>query len=156
MSASPITARLFTVEDANRMLPLVRAIVADIVELSSDLTERNDRLSILQVADREEGDPYSDEVRQMQLDLEADMDRLQEYVDELAELGVELRSATDGLVDFRTRIDDQEAYLSWKFGEDEVGHWHDGASGFDRRQSLFEGAASDSSSSSTEAGSSSP
>ena len=39
----------------------------------------------------------------MQEEIEADMDRLQEYVDELAELGVELKSATEGLVDFRTR-----------------------------------------------------
>jgi hypothetical protein len=135
------------------MLPLVRAIVSDIVELSSELTERNDRLSILQVADREDGDPYSDEVRQMQHDLEADMDRLQEYVDELVELGVELRSATDGLVDFRTQIDDQEAYLCWKLGEDEVSFWHELDSGFERRHSLFEGAASDSSSTSAESGS---
>ena len=48
MTVSPPTTRYFTVEDANRMLPLVRAIVSDIVELSTDLTQRNDRLSILQ------------------------------------------------------------------------------------------------------------
>ena len=89
----------------------------------------------------------------MQLDLEGDMDRLQEYVDELVELGVELRSATDGLVDFRTQIDDQEAFLCWKLGEDEVGFWHELDGGFDRRHSLLEGAASDPNSSSAETGS---
>lgn len=126
------------------MLPLVRAIVSDIVELSTELTHRNDRLSILQVSDAEDGDPYSEEVRQMQDELEADMDRLQEYVDELSELGVELKSATEGLVDFRTTIEDREAYLCWKLGEDEIGYWHELDGGFDRRQSLLEGAASDS------------
>ena len=140
MSASPTTARYFTVEDANRMLPLVRAIVADIVELSSELTERNDRLSFLQVSDTEEGDPYSDEVRQMQESLEADMDQLQEFVDELGELGVELKSATEGLVDFRTLVDGRDAYLCWKHGEDEVGHWHELNDTYDGRQPLLQGA----------------
>lgn len=126
------------------MLPLVRAIVSDIVELSTDMTQRNDRLSILQVSDLEEGDPYSDEVLRMQDELEADMDRLQEYVDELAALGVELKSATEGLVDFRTLIDDREAYLCWKLGEEEIGYWHELEGGFDRRQSLLESVAGDS------------
>jgi hypothetical protein len=140
MNASPPADRCFTVEQANRMLPLVRAIVSDIVELAGDLTQRNDRLSMLQVSDTEEGDPYSEEVLQMQREIERDMDRLQAFVDELAELGVELKSATEGLVDFRSRIDNREAYLCWKLGEEEVAYWHPLNAGFEGRQSLLEGA----------------
>lgn len=140
MNASPPANRLFTVEQANRMLPLVRAIVSDIVDLASDLTQRNDRLSMLQVSDAEEGDPYSEEVLQMQREIELDMDRLQAFVDELAELGVELKSATEGLVDFKSRIDNRDAYLCWKLGEGEVGYWHPLNAGYEGRQSLLEGA----------------
>jgi hypothetical protein len=140
MNASPPADRRFTVDEANRMLPLVRAIVADIVDLAGDLTQRNDRLSMLQVTDAEEGDPYSEEVLQMQREIELDMDRLQEFVDELAELGVELKSATEGLVDFKSCIDNRDAYLCWKLGEEEVAHWHPLNSGFEGRQSLLEGA----------------
>ena len=95
---------------------------------------------MLQVSDAEEGDPYSDEVLQMQREIELDMDRLQAFVDELAELGVELKSATEGLVDFRSRIDNRDAYLCWKLGEDEVGYWHPLNAGYEGRQSLLEGA----------------
>lgn len=123
------------------MLPLVRAIVSDIVALAGDLTQRNDRLSMLQVSDAEDGDPYSEEVLQMQREIEVDMDRLQEYVDELSELGVELKSATEGLVDFRSHIDHRDVYLCWKLGEDEVAHWHSLTTGFEGRQSLLEGAS---------------
>lgn len=122
------------------MLPLVRTIVSDIVSLARDLTERTDRLSLLQVSDAEDGDPYSDEVLRMQEELEADMDRLQGYVDELGELGVELKSATEGLVDFRTSLDGHDAYLCWKLGEDEIAFWHELTAGYEGRQSLFEGA----------------
>jgi hypothetical protein len=141
MNASPPADRRFTVEQANRMLPLIRAIVSDIVELAGDLTQRNDRLGMLQVSDAEEGDPYSEEVLQMQREIERDMDRLQAFVDELAELGVELKSATEGLVDFKARIDNRDAYLCWKLGEEEVGHWHPLNAGFEGRQSLLEGAS---------------
>jgi hypothetical protein len=37
----------FSIEEANAMLPLVRAIVADLMELSRDVTERRRRLSYL-------------------------------------------------------------------------------------------------------------
>jgi len=140
MNLPPPTERLFTVEQANRMLPLVRAIVTDIVGLACDLTERNDRLAILQVADAEDGDPYGEEVLQMQSEIETDMDRLQEFVDELADLGVELKSATEGLVDFRATIDERDAYLCWKLGEEEVSHWHPLDAGYEQRQSLLEEA----------------
>lgn len=141
MNASPPADRRFTVEQANRMLPLVRAIVSDIVELAGDLTHRNDRLSMLQISDAEEGDPYSEEVLQMQREIERDMDRLQAFVDELGELGVELKSATEGLVDFRSRIDNRDAYLCWKLGEEEIAYWHPLNAGFEGRQSLLEGAS---------------
>jgi hypothetical protein len=126
---APSPVRHFTIEQANRMLPLVRTIVSDIVSLANDLTQRTDRLSFLQSADREAGDPYSEEVLQMQDEVEADMDRLQAYVDELSELGVELRSATEGLVDFRTVMEGHEACLCWKLGEEEIGFWHEMSAG---------------------------
>ncbi len=37
--------RLFTVEEANQRLPLVRLIVTDIVKLYEDVQERRERLS---------------------------------------------------------------------------------------------------------------
>ena len=55
-----------------------------------------------------------------------------------AELGVELKDPLQGLVDFRTYLDGQEAYLCWKLGEDEISWWHPLDGGFDARQSLMQ------------------
>ncbi|HWB01353.1 MAG TPA: DUF2203 domain-containing protein, partial [Pirellulales bacterium] len=69
-------------------------------------------------------------------ELERDAQRLQEYVEELRQLGVEPKSGPDGLVDFPTLIDGRPAYLCWKLGEPEILYWHDLDAGFSGRQPL--------------------
>jgi hypothetical protein len=122
--------QLFTVEEANLRLPLVSAIVKDIVTLFADLHDRRERLTDLR--NRSEQSQYRDEVDAMESELETDIEGLDAYVAELAELGVELKDPVIGLVDFRTLVDDREAYLCWKLDEEEILWWHEldtGASG---------------------------
>src|SRR5262245_5986843 len=97
--------RLFTLDEANAMLPLVRAIAADIASLSESLMERRDRLQQM-LANRPalRRDPYSDELLQVQREMEIDAERLQEYVQELRDLGVEAKGP-QGLVDFPSMMD---------------------------------------------------
>jgi hypothetical protein len=134
-------ARLFTIEQANAMLPLVKAICSDLATLARDVMERRHRLALL-TAGRElkPGDPYSDELTQMEGDLERDAVRLQEYVAELRELGVEPKGAVEGLVDFPCELDGRVVYLCWKLGEPEVLYWHDLDTGFSGRQPLTAGS----------------
>jgi len=135
--------RLFTIEQANAMLPLVRAITTDLAKLAKDVVERRHRLALLTSGrDLKPGDPYSDELAQMESDLERDAVRLQEYVEELRELGVEPKGAVEGLVDFPCRMDGRTVYLCWKLGEPEVLYWHDLDSGFAGRQPLTAGSVS--------------
>jgi hypothetical protein len=140
MTASPASARQFTVEAANRTLPLVKAIVADIVNLYRDVSERKDRLESLQRrranVPRRQDDPYQEEVEQIQQDLDREVERLQGYVDELHGLGVELKDPVAGLVDFPATIEGQQAYLCWKLGETQVEYWHGVDTGFSGRQPL--------------------
>lgn len=137
-------ARLFTIEQANAMLPLVRAICSDLSNLARDVMERRHRLALL-TAGRElkAGDPYSDELAHMEAELERDAARLQEYVDELRELGVEPKGALEGLVDFPCEVEGRVAYLCWKLGEPEVLYWHDLDAGFAGRQPLTAGSVAD-------------
>lgn len=141
MADDPFAGRkIFTVESANAALPLVRAIVTDLAQLSRDVVERRDRLSLLS-AGRERGatDPYGEELVQIEEELEKDNDRLQEYVDELRNLGVEPKNGPEGLVDFPALFDGRPVYLCWKLGEPEVLFWHDLEAGFRGRQALTAG-----------------
>lgn len=129
--------RYFTLAEANQRLPLVRAIVGDIVELFRDVTERRQRLVDLiernQLSSKRAPSPYTEELEQMQADIQADVEKLNGFAHELAELGIELKDPNIGLIDFPTLVDGREAYLCWKYGESEVGYWHELTTGFQGR-----------------------
>lgn len=134
--------KLFTVEQANAVLPLVRAIVTDLVQLSREVLDRRQRLALLTAGrgDSSPRDLYAEELEQVEEELEKDNERLQSYADELHELGVEPKSGPEGLVDFPSLMDGHIVYLCWKLGEPEVLHWHELESGFLGRQSLVAGS----------------
>lgn len=129
--------QVFSLAEANAMLPLVRAITRDLVELSRDVVDRHQRLEHL-TNGREitAGDPYSDELTQVVEELDKDRKRLHEYVDELRSLGVDPKSATDGIVDFPSWLDGELVELCWQLGEPEVMHWHPIGGGYALRQPL--------------------
>jgi hypothetical protein len=128
--------KVFSVDEANRMLPLVRAIVSDLVRLSSEVTERRHRLNhLLAGREREAEDVYSEELAEVERGLSRDTQRLRGYVEELRQLGVEPKGG-EGLVDFPSEMDGRPVYLCWKLGEPEVLYWHDLDAGFAGRQPL--------------------
>ena len=140
MSAPEKTEKVFSVEEANATLPLVRAIISDLANLSGDLVERRSRLEhLLSGREAEEGDPYAEELAQIQEELEREISKLQEYVNELRVLGVEPKNGPDGvidLVDFPAEIEGRRVYLCWRLGEPEVSFWHDIETGFAGREAL--------------------
>ena len=145
MSAKLAPRTLFTVASANKALPLVRAIVQDIVDLYGDVREREQRLTALRRGStgkppQGSGDPYSEEVEQIRTELEKDVEKLEGFVEELTELGVEFKDPLMGLVDFPGTLNGQEVSLCWKLGEPAVEFWHSHDAGFQGRQRLDESA----------------
>jgi hypothetical protein len=141
MSSEPYRPRkLFTVEQANAALPLVRSITTDLVRLSREVMERRERLALLSAGRNASAkDPYSEELAQIEEELEKDSRQLTEYVEELRALGVEPKSGPEGLIDFPSMMDDRIVFLCWKLGESEVTYWHELDAGFAGRQSLVAG-----------------
>ena len=105
--AQPLAERqnkYFSIEEANRSLPLVKAIVEDIVRQSRLVDNLQQRIArVARESRRPSDDPYSEELAQTQNELDVEEERLQSYVDELKNLGVELKSDEIGLCDFRSR-----------------------------------------------------
>ncbi|QEH33789.1 hypothetical protein OJF2_23180 [Aquisphaera giovannonii] len=139
-TARPIAEKdrkYFSVEEANRTLPLVKAIVQDIVHQSRLVESLQQRLErVLRERRRPSEDMYSEELEQTQLELETQEEKLRSYVEELKSLGIELKSDEIGLCDFRTLMNGREVYLCWRLGEPEVSFWHELDAGFAGRQSL--------------------
>jgi len=134
--------RYFDVEQANKTLPLVKAIVEDIVRQSRLVDTLQQRLTrVLRERRRPSEDLYSEELKQSQSELETEEEKLQGYVDELRKLGVELKSDEIGLCDFRSMREGREVYLCWKLGEPEVMFWHELDAGVAGRRRLRSGEA---------------
>lgn len=139
MSAKLAPRQYFSVASANQTLPLVRAIVSDIVELYPEVRDREERLTRITRGRSKEAradDPYSEEVEQVRQELERDVERLQGYIDELLELGVEFKDPVMGLVDFPAMRNGKEVCLCWKLGEPSVDFWHTIEAGFQGREKL--------------------
>lgn len=126
--------RTFTVAQANRALPLVRRIAEDIVGQYRRWQERVrefEALAASGVADRP--DPRRDRLAQEVQEL---ADEIDGFVNELAELGVEVKDYERGLMDFPGEREGRSVYLCWQLGEPEVRFWHELDAGYQGRQPL--------------------
>lgn len=135
MGQAARTKKYFTVAEANAALPLVRAIAGDLTTLAAELRDRRKQLGRLQARRRpERGDVFSEELEQTLRDLADEENRLEEYTEELAGLGVETEAAAEGLYVFPSRQAGRDILLCWKLGEPRVAHWHAPGEGrFERR-----------------------
>ena len=121
----PRPVRKFTLELANKALPLVKRIVGDIVQAHGRASQCRE------VMDRANG---AREQASVQGELDRAVMRLEELVDELSNVGVELKDYETGLVDFIGRHDGRDVYLCWKLGEERITHWHELNAGFAGRK----------------------
>ncbi|NUQ12115.1 MAG: DUF2203 domain-containing protein [Gemmatimonadaceae bacterium] len=126
--------RTFTVEQANRMLPLVRRIVRDIVDAHRAWVRAVQAYETAATWARADA-PASTLVQQ-----EADVRRLaaeiEGYLGELRELGVDFKGFEPGLVDFPGERGGRPICLCWKLGEDAISYWHETTDGYAGRQPL--------------------
>ncbi|MFQ5746176.1 MAG: DUF2203 domain-containing protein [Gemmatimonadota bacterium] len=121
--------RFFTVEEANRALPLVRRIVADILEENERLEELLPRLQEA----RRQGGPELEAVREAVARASAGVEG---YLAELDQIGCLFKGAPQGLVDFYARRDGRPVFLCWQYGEEAVQHWHELDAGYAGREPL--------------------
>lgn len=126
--------RTFTVEQANRMLPLVRRIVTDIVEGHRDWVRAVRAYEAAATWARP--DSPAETLGQLESDVRSLAGEIEGFLHELRELGVEFKGFDLGLVDFPGEMDGRLVSLCWKLGEDEVRYWHETSDGFAGRQPL--------------------
>lgn len=128
--------RSFTVDAANRMLPLVKRIVSDAVR---DYWRWQDTVRDFEVAalrsSPDKPDAAAEELQEKATRLAEEIDG---YMTELQKLGVLFKGFDTGLVDFPGEIDGRPVLLCWQLGEESVQFWHEESAGFIGRQPLPE------------------
>jgi hypothetical protein len=120
------STRRFTVAEANRTLPLVRRIVADIVKHYQAAMGLKAKVS----------EAEGKELAAAQAAIEREADTLQGYVDELTSVGCQLKDYQIGLIDFVGRHRGRDVCLCWKLGDERIGYWHEMNSGYAGRQPI--------------------
>ncbi len=132
---SGAATRVFTVEQANRMLPLVRRIVRDIVD--AHLAWKRAVQAYENAATWTRADSPSSQLSALEAEVRRLAAEIEGYLVELRELGVDFKGFEQGLVDFPGERDGRVVCLCWKLDEDEVKFWHEVTDGYAGRQPIF-------------------
>ncbi|HWV56452.1 MAG TPA: DUF2203 domain-containing protein [Longimicrobiales bacterium] len=122
--------RTFTLEEANRTLPLVRRIVQDLVDTYATVQAL---LADLDTAMETASTPDMERIAQA---IRRERARLEEYARELEPIGCELKGLDPGLVDFRAIYEGRDILLCWKLGEERIDYWHEENSGYAGRMPI--------------------
>ena len=129
--------KYFTLSEANRTLPLVRRIVADITGLYPKWRELVYRYEYAAAQSRpEQGE--SPEQLELHRQIEQVAREINEYLEELEQIGCIFKGFEQGLVDFYTMLEGREVFWCWKVGEERIEHWHELEDGFEGRQRVPE------------------
>ncbi len=135
--------RVFTVGEANALLPHLREVLSQIQALREVVGDRTDKLKILDVLwGRKVADPdnpdHSDFQRHRRV-IGGAVEEIERLIrEEILALGVRFPQGglEHGLLDFPSRLDGRWVYLCWQINEAQVLAWHELEGGFAGRQDL--------------------
>ena len=136
MDPAPRFPRLFTVEEANALLPVLKPQVEELVGTFKEIR------SEIEKAASESGLPLGSPDLAKALEERAVAPRLFEKVKSLIERihsrGCLVNGPEVGLIDFPCMFDSEIVFLCWKHGESGIGHWHRIPDGFAGRRPLLD------------------
>ncbi len=128
-------ARIFTLEEAERTLPLLRRILTDLkteYRIWNDAQTEYELLSSGSRADSVETEALATARRAFT----DSADRITGFLDEVEAVGCEFKGFDAGLVDFYTLRDDRLVFLCWQVDEAHITHWHELEAGYAGRQPI--------------------
>jgi hypothetical protein len=130
-----VPRKYFTLAEANRTLPLVKRIVADIVALHPRWREL---VAQYELVAAQASPSWGESAEQVELraridDVARDIDR---YLAELAQIGCVFKGFEEGLVDFYGKLEGRDIFWCWKAGEARIEHWHELEAGYAGRQPI--------------------
>jgi len=124
--------KIFSVEEANALLPAVRRILVSIQRAHGSLLSFQEAAKHAAEGAEFGGGGMRDGAQYISL-----LMKLSSRVSELEALGVQLKDYERGLIDFPSLRDGRVVLLCWRLGEgDRIEWWHDVEAGFAGRQPL--------------------
>jgi hypothetical protein len=129
-------ARLFTLAEANALLPKLRELLPQMQQTKGALDALREELAGMVRTASGNGGLAGASVALKQEEAQKLVDGLNALLEEVQGLGCEVKGVDEGLIDFRSERDGRLVYLCWKLGEERIGYWHELEAGFAGRQPL--------------------
>ncbi len=107
--------RLFTLEQATGLLPVVDTSLGEMQEAVRDMLSLRQSLVSL--------DPDSSEARNVSQEIDFLVSVIRERKADLDRLGVQLKDVESGLVDFPSKFGAEMILLTWERGQDSITHF---------------------------------
>jgi hypothetical protein len=132
-----LSPRIFTPQDANDALAVVRPLAERLVALRRTWREAHAKRSELGVVVQGNGGGLgTSDFAELEAELETLASEIEGCLAELDEAGVQVKDLDEGLLDFPALHEGREILLCWRVGEDRVAFWHGLDEGFAGRKPI--------------------
>jgi len=123
-------SRIISIEEANRMLPLLRQIVMDIIQNWDQIISKRTQLECAEkemalVSAKREPASKDASVLELKADLNYLIDKINSYIREVEQLGCFVEEFKRGIINFPSLFHGRKVFLCWKPDEAQVMHWHE-------------------------------
>lgn len=130
---------VFTIEAVNALVPRLQGLMQTQMERRGEIEKLLERLAkrLGKAPEAIQDDPSDPEdVRDLKRDIIGRVERYHAAWSELEEMGAVLKDPRIGLVDFYGHVDGKLVWLCWKYGENQVTHYHGLDEGFSARKPI--------------------
>ena len=124
--------RIFTLAEAQSLLPRLRSLLGDVGEQWEHVRKLNPEVQ--KARDNAQFDGYS----KSGVEYVEAVSHLMSLMHQIKDLGVLVKDLDKGLCDFPYMRDGRVVYLCWHLGEERIEYWHDIETGFAGREPLDE------------------
>lgn len=121
---------IFSIEQANKILPLIKSITVDIVSLWEQISKaRIEMETNFTAKNKEIPSSYKEDVHYF-------IDKISYCIKEVEALGCFVDEFKRGIINFPSLYHGRKVFLCWQLGEVKVENWHEIDESFDDKQSV--------------------
>lgn len=134
-----IRNKVFSLEEANELIPFLETALADLTALGRELGALRRDIEVLSAIESAGASGSNADVRDLRSKETEYLERTQRFRALLGDVtgrGCLVRDLEVGLVDFYTMAKGRVVCLCWRRGEPRIGHWHPVDEGFSGRRPL--------------------
>ena len=133
--------KVFTLAEANSLLPRVRQLLVDLRAMMARIIAAETAIDVEELAGGQADGKIHEHAKQrmakLMQELDAQVEEFQAALKVFNDLGCHLKDLDQGLVDFYSMSEGELIFLCWKEGEEHVRYWHRVEDGYSGRQAIF-------------------